>query len=108
MKRTTPKAPVTPSLDMTPVIEEIHSMLTELLTKQRLDIQNEIDKLAREKDEAEKSKIRDKEWKEFVLEEKKRRDTEQNEMLNNRAAKNASELQAKNDAKRWWSFLLDF
>ena len=94
--------------DMTPVIEEMHAMLTELLAKQRLTIQQESVRLALEKTNAEKAEKSASDWKTFVFEEKMRRDIQQNVMLNERAAFAASETQAKIDAKRWWSFLVDW
>ena len=93
---------------MTPVIEEMHAMLTELLAKQRLTIQEESDRLALEKLNAEKAEKSENEWKALVFKENQRRLIEQNEILNVRAAKNRTELQAKIDAKRWWSCLIDW
>lgn len=108
MKSTTPKKTTISTSNMTPVIEEMHAMLTELLAKQRLTIQEESDRLAFEKSDAGRAEKAEKEWKTFVLEENERRAIEQNEILNVRAALAASELQAKVNTKRWWLSLLDW
>lgn len=108
MKNTTPKKTTTSTSNMTPVIEEMHAMLTELLAKQRLTIQEESDRLAFEKTDAGKAEKAEKEWKAFVFEENQRRAIEQYKILNVRAAPVASQPQAKFNPKRWWLSLLDW
>lgn len=84
---------------MTPKIDEIHAMLTELVEKQRADIQSETDRVAREKAEEEIRRVQERKWKEFVFEENRRHEANNEKVLDYWAAKRAQREQAERDAK---------
>jgi hypothetical protein len=89
-------------------IQEIHAMLTEIVEKQRRDIQKEIDRVAQEKAEEEESRRKEREWSIFVFEENRRMEVNRKKYEDRQLAREAEREHQRQLIKNrpWWSFLL--